>query len=116
VEDQLEVNLVSIAGQESAVLSITAFIPGAGQAGNYIYSDTAVVAAGDTVGITLSIADGPTATTVASSDAALELDPADDVICSFCGKNQNDVARIVAGSNAFICDACIELCYGIIEK
>jgi ATP-dependent Clp protease ATP-binding subunit ClpX len=35
--------------------------------------------------------------------------------CSFCGKPQEEVKRIIAGKNAFICDECIQLCVGILE-
>ena len=36
------------------------------------------------------------------------------VSCSFCGKSQEEVKRLIAGPNAYICDECIELCYDII--
>lgn len=35
--------------------------------------------------------------------------------CSFCGKRQEDVNKLVAGNNVFICDECIELCYEIVN-
>jgi ATP-dependent Clp protease ATP-binding subunit ClpX len=35
--------------------------------------------------------------------------------CSFCGKNQDQVKRLVAGPNVYICDECIELCQEIVE-
>ncbi len=35
--------------------------------------------------------------------------------CSFCGKTQDQVKRLVAGPNVFICNECIDLCYDIIE-
>ena len=35
--------------------------------------------------------------------------------CSFCGKSQEQVKRLVAGSGVYICDECIELCSEIIE-
>ena len=35
--------------------------------------------------------------------------------CSFCGKAQEMVRRIVAGPNAYICDECIAICNNIIE-
>ncbi len=38
------------------------------------------------------------------------------VRCSFCGKSQDDVKRIIAGKNAFICDECIQLCVSILEE
>jgi len=32
------------------------------------------------------------------------------MICSFCGKNQNEVQKIIAGPSASICDECIDMC------
>ncbi|NLY42512.1 MAG: ATP-dependent Clp protease ATP-binding subunit ClpX [Clostridiaceae bacterium] len=36
--------------------------------------------------------------------------------CSFCGKTQDQVKRLVAGPGVYICDECIELCAEIIEE
>ena len=36
--------------------------------------------------------------------------------CSFCGKRQNEVSRLIAGQGAYICDECVELCSGIIDS
>ncbi|MEA3470479.1 MAG: ATP-dependent Clp protease ATP-binding subunit ClpX [Thermodesulfobacteriota bacterium] len=36
--------------------------------------------------------------------------------CSFCGKTQNEVRKLVAGPSAYICDECIELCRCIVEE
>ena len=35
--------------------------------------------------------------------------------CSFCGKSQHEVRKLIAGPTVFICDACVGLCNGIIE-
>ena len=35
--------------------------------------------------------------------------------CSFCGKNQNEVAKLIAGPSVFICDECVDLCNEIIS-
>lgn len=35
--------------------------------------------------------------------------------CSFCGKSQNAVSKLVAGSNAYICNECIENCVDIVR-
>ena len=35
--------------------------------------------------------------------------------CSFCGKGQEEVERIIAGPGVYICDECVELCTSIIE-
>ena len=43
--------------------------------------------------------------------------PDDKVRCSFCGKTQDQVRKLIAGSNnVFICDECIELCGEILEE
>lgn len=36
--------------------------------------------------------------------------------CSFCGKQQDQVKRLIAGPGVFICDECVELCSEIIEE
>src|SRR3974390_911259 len=35
--------------------------------------------------------------------------------CSFCGKSQHEVRKLIAGPTVFICDECVELCMGIIR-
>ena len=36
--------------------------------------------------------------------------------CSFCGKSQHEVAKLIAGPTVFICDGCVELCSRIIGE
>ena len=36
--------------------------------------------------------------------------------CSFCGKTQEQVRKLVAGPGVYICDECIELCTEIVEE
>lgn len=36
--------------------------------------------------------------------------------CSFCGKTQHDVVRLIAGPGVFICDECVDLCNQIIAE
>ncbi len=36
--------------------------------------------------------------------------------CSFCGKSQNEVRKLIAGPSVFICDECVELCNDIIRE
>jgi ATP-dependent Clp protease ATP-binding subunit ClpX len=38
-----------------------------------------------------------------------------DCICSFCGKDQEEVGKLIAGPDVFICDECIELCNEIVN-
>ncbi len=37
------------------------------------------------------------------------------VRCSFCGKTQDQVARLISGPGVYICDTCVELCMDIVE-
>lgn len=36
--------------------------------------------------------------------------------CSFCGKSQHDVRKLVAGPHVFICDECVELSMAIVRE
>ncbi|HOK49820.1 MAG TPA: ATP-dependent Clp protease ATP-binding subunit ClpX [Sedimentibacter sp.] len=36
--------------------------------------------------------------------------------CSFCGKTQEQVRRLIAGPDVYICDECIELCHNIVDE
>jgi len=37
-------------------------------------------------------------------------------MCSFCGKSQAEVRKLIAGPGVYICDSCITICRGILEK
>ena len=39
----------------------------------------------------------------------------DKLKCSFCGKTQDQVTRLIAGPGVYICDQCVELCSEIME-
>ena len=47
---------------------------------------------------------------------ARENDKERNVRCSFCGKTQEQVEKLIAGPGVYICDECIELCMGIIGE
>jgi len=38
------------------------------------------------------------------------------LVCSFCGKNQDEVKKLIAGPSVFICDECVDLCNDIIRE
>ncbi|MCW8858520.1 MAG: ATP-dependent Clp protease ATP-binding subunit ClpX [Deltaproteobacteria bacterium] len=47
------------------------------------------------------------------------MSPKDDnsqLTCSFCGKSQDEVKKLIAGPTVYICDECIELCNDIIDE
>ncbi len=39
-----------------------------------------------------------------------------NLVCSFCGKSQNEVRKLIAGPTVYICDECIDLCNDIIAE
>jgi ATP-dependent Clp protease ATP-binding subunit ClpX len=43
-------------------------------------------------------------------------DSSDDLLCSFCGKSQEEVKKLIAGPSVYICDECIQLCNEIIAE
>ena len=43
-------------------------------------------------------------------------DSKNTLYCSFCGKSQHEVRKLIAGPTVFICDECIELCMDIIGE
>jgi ATP-dependent Clp protease ATP-binding subunit ClpX len=43
-------------------------------------------------------------------------DTNDDLLCSFCGKSQDEVKKLIAGPSVYICDECIQLCNEIIAE
>ena len=36
--------------------------------------------------------------------------------CTFCGKSQHDVRKLIAGPSVFICDTCIRVCNEILQE
>lgn len=48
-------------------------------------------------------------------DKLLMLGKTKKLNCSFCGKDQDSVDKIVAGVNVYICNECVELCSEIIS-
>ncbi|MAH04736.1 MAG: ATP-dependent Clp protease ATP-binding subunit ClpX [Alphaproteobacteria bacterium] len=45
-----------------------------------------------------------------------ESDSKNTLYCSFCGKSQHEVRKLIAGPNVFICNECVELCMDIIRE
>jgi ATP-dependent Clp protease ATP-binding subunit ClpX len=43
-------------------------------------------------------------------------DAKNTLYCSFCGKSQHEVRKLIAGPTVFICDECVELCRDIIHE
>ncbi|HZH98462.1 MAG TPA: ClpX C4-type zinc finger protein, partial [Fimbriimonadaceae bacterium] len=37
-------------------------------------------------------------------------------MCSFCGKSHAEVRKLIAGPGVYICDSCINVCKGILDK
>ena len=43
-------------------------------------------------------------------------DTNEQLLCSFCGKSQRQVKKLIAGPGVYICDECIDLCNEIIDE
>ena len=43
-------------------------------------------------------------------------EPNEQLLCSFCGKSQRQVKKLIAGPGVYICDECIDLCNEIIDE
>ncbi|MCC5991124.1 MAG: ATP-dependent Clp protease ATP-binding subunit ClpX [Rhodobacteraceae bacterium] len=48
--------------------------------------------------------------------ATSDKDSKNTLYCSFCGKSQHEVRKLIAGPTVFICDECVELCMDIIRE
>src|SRR6202035_4295990 len=51
-----------------------------------------------------------------SEDARSRHDDGKLLYCSFCGKSQHEVRKLIAGPSVFVCDECVELCNDIIRE
>ena len=40
----------------------------------------------------------------------------EQLLCSFCGKSQRQVKKLIAGPGVYICDECVALCVEILEE
>ena len=49
-------------------------------------------------------------------EVAMESSDNNNLTCSFCGKNQEDVKKLIAGPSVYICDECVDLCIDIIDE
>ena len=49
-------------------------------------------------------------------DSIMTKETKNTLYCSFCGKSQHEVRKLIAGPTVFICDECVELCMDIIKE
>src|SRR5262245_8157451 len=116
--NQLEINLVSLPGEEDAVLTVTAFLPNAPKKDHYVHTRNTVVSPGDTLTIELRNVKRATSTRLDTpSGGAADVSAVSGAVkCSFCGKSQHEVRKVVAGSDVIICDQCVALCNDIMSN
>ncbi|MFP4312733.1 MAG: ATP-dependent Clp protease ATP-binding subunit ClpX [Alphaproteobacteria bacterium] len=53
---------------------------------------------------------------MSKSSSSSSGDSKNTLYCSFCGKSQHEVRKLIAGPNVFICNECVELCMDIIRE
>ena len=112
-EDQLEVALAKLAGDESGVLNLTALLPSCSGPDNALSWETYYVDVGDEVCITIQ--NSPREGGAYLDDYRPEEDETDPLRCSFCRKTSREVKQIVSGNDAFICNECIGMCVDILD-
>jgi len=59
---------------------------------------------------------GPESDSRKGSPLARSTDSNEQLLCSFCGKSQRQVKKLIAGPGVYICDECIDLCNEIIDE
>lgn len=52
----------------------------------------------------------------AEKQLAALMKPKQTLYCSFCGKSQHEVQKLIAGPTVFICDECVTLCVEIVNE
>jgi hypothetical protein len=57
----------------------------------------------------------PVAAGVISSAGTADLGSPKTLYCSFCGKSQHDVRKLIAGPLVYICDQCVQLCTDVVK-
>jgi hypothetical protein len=65
----------------------------------------------------IEAAESPLSAQGSLSPSGTQNDPAPPktLYCSFCGKSQHEVRKLIAGPEVFICDECVDLCTDIVE-
>ena len=51
-----------------------------------------------------------------ADQARMESKDNNKLSCTFCGKGQEEVRKLIAGPSVYICDECVDLCNDIIEE
>ena len=116
-EDQLEVALAKLVGDDGGVLNITALLPCSPQRKKSLEWETYYLQVGDEITVKTREATARQATYLDDYREPDEEDESESTIfCSFCGKGNLEVEKIVAGNDAFICEECIQLCTDILDS
>src|SRR5690606_12557850 len=69
------------------------------------------------IGVASSQGTAPGAGSRPKGSAVARMGESSDVLkCSFCGKSQKQVIKLIAGPGVYICDECIDLCNEIMEE
>ena len=42
-------------------------------------------------------------------------DRSGNLVCSFCGKSQDEVRKLIAGPTVYICDECVDICHQVVN-
>ncbi len=114
--DQLEVAIAKLVGYESPVINITAFLSSSPESSDPVVWETQKIEVGDEITITSKEIISETSSVNGDHYDEEDENYGSDMFCSFCGKGNHEINKMIAGEQAFICDECVELCSDIVES
>ena len=113
--EQLEARLETLGSSDEVVFSVTAFPPSERSYPHFANWGTAPCSVGDEVRIRLVDVDKPDLPRHSNYGEGKPVDVNGETpLCSFCGKEKEEVKKLIAGPKVFICNECVELCVDIV--
>ncbi|MCX4024694.1 hypothetical protein H0A36_09670 [Endozoicomonas sp. SM1973] len=114
--DQLETAVFKLVGDEGIGMVMTAFLPTSLESKKYLNWEYEYLDVGDEIRIKLTKAEAAETTQITDHTEPENEEKAESsLFCSFCGKGDLEVRKVICGEEGNICDECIELCYSVIE-
>jgi hypothetical protein len=114
-EDQFEIAFAKLLGDSAAVLNVTGFVPSSLEDKKYFNWESQRIYSNDEITIHLQQKQGNHETSFVSHEEEEDEEAESSMVCSFCGKGDLEVKKMIAGENAFICNECVDLCQDIIS-
>ena len=112
--DQMEINLVNLAGSDSTVLTISSCLPEGNLSNWSTYSESICLCEGDVM--TISVMKNEIESQTYISEQAEIEDVESTIFCSFCGKGNVEIKKMVSGNESNICNECVDLASEVVKN